>query len=475
MMKQTKAIIAVMLILLMLLTGIFVIVFLNVNARKEVTDAQTVNTEYFSAYTDREEFQNIPVLSTQYSKIGKVEEQGGGSYVLGVDGTNVEDYKNYLLKLEQTGFKKHSDNGEDGMEGYVYTASYTKDNLTVTVSHAIKLDKTYISAAFGLPLSDHLIYRDEYVDNNLEGAQTKLHLVQLNDNGTSIVIQLKNGHFVIHDGGTENDAPYLLDYLEQLAPEGEKPVIEGWFISHAHVDHYGAVSAIATNFAWADRIIVEGFYFTEPSGAFTMKTGTSEAVWLTTRLNNSFKNMKGEKSGMYRPQFGQRYYFCDIEIDVTLTTEQYPADSYYADDFNDSSIWLMHQIEGQRFLYLGDSSHTGMRAVMNMYEQSYFDLDIFAVSHHGINVYNYFVEYCVADTLLYTVFRTKSMYEDSSVNAHLKEHARMQELAKESISHGEGTAVLTFPYAVGSCEIMPSFDWKYNSKEPGIPDRKVWE
>lgn len=177
---------------------------------------------------------------------------------------------------------------------------------------------------------------------------------------------------------------------------------------------------------------------------------------------------------MYRPQLGQRYYFCDMAVDVTMTAEQYPIDTYYNDDFNDTSIWLMHQIEGQRFLYVGDSSHTGMRTVMNMFEQSYFDLDMFAVSHHGINVYDYFVEYCIADTLLYTVFRTKSMYEDKSAHAHLAEHARMQELAKESISHGEGTAVLTFPYTVGSYEIMPSFDWRYNSKNPGEPNRTIW-
>lgn len=473
-MKRKGAIIAITLLLLVLLTGVFLIVFLNAQKEETPVEEQQVNTEYFSAYTDRKGFQNLPVMSAEYAKVGQVEEQGGGCYVIGVDGTTVDDYKAYLSKLEKAGFKKHSDNGEEGMEGYVYTASYTKKNLVVTISHAIKLDKTYISAALDLPLSEHLIYKDEYVKENLPGAKTKLHLVQLNNNGTSIIIQLKNGHFIVHDGGQSYDAPYLLDYLEQLAPDGQKPVIEGWFISHAHGDHYGAVTAIATNLSWADRLIVEGFYFTEPSQAFALATETTNAVWTTSRLNASFKNMAGERAGMYRPQFGQRYYFCDMAIDVTMTSEQYPRDSYYNDDFNDTSIWLMHQIEDQRFLYVGDSSHTGMRTVMSMFEQSYFDLDMFAVSHHGINVYDYFVEYCIADTLLYTVFRTKSMYEDSSAHAHVKEHARMQELAKESISHGEGTAVLTFPYTVGSYEIMPSFDWRYNSKEPGKPQRTVW-
>lgn len=469
-MKQKLKIMMITVLLFILFTGAFLIVFVNMGKKETV---EKVDVEYFSAYTDQEVFQSIPALTTPYSKIGDAEEQGGGCYVLGVDGTTEQDYKEYLLKLEKAGFKKHSDNGEDGMEGYVYTSSYTKDDLVVTVSHAITLDKTYISVGTGISLSEHLIYKEEYVKDNVQRAQTKLHLVQLNNNGTSIIIQLKNGHFIIHDGGTKNDAPYLLDYLEQLTPNDEKPIIEGWFISHAHEDHSGAVTEIATNPDWANRLIVEGFYFTEPSK--TMSLLSQATVWSTTRLNVSFQNTKGERAGMYRPQFGQRYYFSDIMIDVTLTPEQYPYDSYAdAGDFNDTSIWLMHHIEQQRFLYVGDSSHTGMRAVMNIFEKTYFDLDIFAVSHHGINVYSYFVEYCIADTLLYTVFRTKSMYEDSSVHAHIKEHARMQELAKESISHGEGTAVLTFPYKVGEYEIMPSFDWRYNSKEPGIPDRTIW-
>lgn len=476
-MKQKSAGILITVLLLIMLTGVFLILFLNVMKETEKENpVDAINPEYFSGYTDQEEFQEIPMLVAEHAKVGKLEEQGGGCYVLGIDGATVEEYNNYLITLEQAGFTKHSDNGETGMEGYVYAASFMKDNLTVTVSHAIQLDKTYISAAFDLPLSDHLVYKNEYVENNIEGAQTKLHLVQLNSNGTSIVIQLKNGHFVIHDGGQEVDAPYLLDYLEGLTPGDEKPVIEGWFISHAHADHYGAVSAIGTNRTWAERLFVEGFYFTEPSESYTSAiSGATESTWVTARLNTLFKNMDGENSVMYRPQYGQKYYFCDMEIDVAYTIEQTPKDNYYGTDFNDTSSWLMHYIEGQKFLYLGDSSHTAMLAVKYMYDQSYFDLDVFAVSHHGINVYDYFVEYCIADTLLYTVYRTKSLYEDSSVNAHLKEHERMQELAKESISHGEGTAVLTFPYTVGSYEIMPSFDWRYNSKTPGEPYRPLFK
>ena len=99
---------------------------------------------------------------------------------------------------------------------------------------------------------------------------------------------------------------------------------------------------------------------------------------------------------------------------------------------------------------------------MKAFDKEYFDVEVFAVAHHGINVYDYFVEFCVADTLLYTMYRTESLYDAPSFHAHVEENIRMKELAKESLSHGEGTVVLTFPYTVGSYETIAPWDWRYD-------------
>ena len=72
----------------------FLIVFVNMGKKETV---EKVDVEYFSAYTEQEVFQSIPALTTPYCKIGDAEEQGSGCYVLGVDGTTEQDYKEYLL------------------------------------------------------------------------------------------------------------------------------------------------------------------------------------------------------------------------------------------------------------------------------------------------------------------------------------------------------------------------------------------
>ena len=193
-----------------------------------------------------------------------------------------------------------------------------------------------------------------------------------------------------------------------------------------------------------------------------MGAGTGEN-WFLARCNNIFKTSSGEIPKMYRPAFGQRYYFCDMIIDVSLTLEQFSIDSYFSDDFNDTSTWLMHYIEDQKFLIAGDTHHTGMRVAMNIFEQEYFDLDVFAVFHHGINVYEYFTEYCTLKTVLYTSFREASIWDPKvAYLARVEDNEILRNSCEEYVSHGGGTVVLTFPYTVGTYEKLPPCDWRYH-------------
>lgn len=477
-MKNKKKIGTVLVVLLIALLFGAASLVLVMQLKQEKESASTEerlkpeDLKTFSAWIDEEIYADIPALYTEQSQVGTAEDYGDNDYVLDVNGVTVSDYQKYLLLLEECGFEKHSDNGKDAMEGYVYTASFTRENLTLTVSHVVNLSKTYICAAYDTPLSDHLVYKAEYVANMTQEATT-VHLLELNNNGNSFVIQLKNGNFIIHDGGLEDDAPYLLDYLDALTPGDEKPIVEAWFISHAHPDHCGAMIEIIGQQKYLNRLYVDGIYFTEPGGYIVEESDYSgQSIWFVSKSYAAFQTSDGSATKLYRPQLGQRYYFCDIAIDVALTSEQFPEQAYYSGDFNDSSIWLMHHIENQKFLIAGDASHTGMRQAMNMYDASYFDLDVFAVTHHGINVYNYFTDYMTVKTLLYTSWREGSIYENTSVHARESENIHLKESALEAYSYGNGTVVLSFPYTVGTAQTMPPCDWRYNN---GKPNRTVFE
>lgn len=463
-MKKKATFIALVALLVVLLTGTFLVILLQLAGQETETQAEVKDITMFSAYTDIEAFKDVPAMVTEQGKIEDAMDYGSEDYLINVAGATTEEYTAYLGTLETAGFTKHSDNGEYDISENIMTASYTKDNVTVTVSHIIQKDHTYIDVSLDLPLSDHLLNKAEYTEGLSADAKTKLHLVQMNYSGNSFVIQLKNGHFVVEDGGTKIEAPYLLDYLESLTPEGEKPVIEGWFITHAHNDHSGAMGEIAMNSMYNKRIYVEGVYFVEPSAQhlayLTLQPGTQENYNIT-RAYQLFKTQSGEAPQLYRPQLGQVYRFCDVTIDVALTLEQIDLEAYENKDFNDTSTWLMHHIEGQKFLCGGDSRYAGQSIVMSIYNQEYFDVDVFASLHHGINTYNYFIDYCNVDTLLYTSFRAGSIYNDGTWRAALAGNKHLRESVKEYYHYGDGTVVLTFPYELGTAEILESFDWRY--------------
>ena len=140
-----------------------------------------------------------------------------------------------------------------------------------------------------------------------------MHMLELFRLGNSFVFQLKNGHFVISDGGLAADMAYLLDYLESLVPEGEKPVIEGWFITHAHGDHCGSFCHFSKNKEWYDRVYVEGVYYSSPSEEEVLQICGCEILDYEIKLvTRRLMNETGERAKLYRPQTGQRYYFDDI-------------------------------------------------------------------------------------------------------------------------------------------------------------------
>ena len=175
-----------------------------------------------------------------------------------------EKLSSYLKSLEENGFQKHSDNGE-GVDTSVFTSSYTKGDSIVTISYLARKDKIITTELKGFSLSEHLLYNDSYKKGIQQGAQTKLYMLELWGFGNSFVFQLKNGHFIISDGGLGCELPYLLDFLESLTPIEERPIIEAWIITHGHPDHYGALTELREHSDWAERIVVEGIYYNAPS------------------------------------------------------------------------------------------------------------------------------------------------------------------------------------------------------------------
>ena len=129
-MKMNKvALVIVAVLLVLLLSGGCLLVVYEINqkqlaAAQEEAEKDVVTYDYktFADYTKVDVYASIPVLEVEGGNIENATEVGTGVYSLTVSGTTLDDYKNYLTTMQEKGFKKHSDNGEEGIEGYVYSA-----------------------------------------------------------------------------------------------------------------------------------------------------------------------------------------------------------------------------------------------------------------------------------------------------------------------------------------------------------------
>lgn len=395
-------------------------------------------------------FPRIPVLSGDHFTENALEDFGDGYLMKQYNGVNEKDYADYLAALEKEGFEKYCDNG-DGIGETVFSSTYTKGLWQVTVLFLARPGRICVSVSFGKDLSFRML---PCKADCIPGAKTRLHMIELWWFGNSFVIQLKNGHFLISDGGQRGDSLYLLDYLEALTPDGEKPVVEGWFITHAHGDHCGCLCDLLGE--KGQRIAVEGVYYSicgEEIYRKAQNTRTDTANIL--RAVKGLKNADGEPTRFFRPQTGQKYYFSDLVIEVVHTQEQLPRD-IATGDINESSTWLMLRAEGQKCLLTGDGERGCMTALMENYTEEYLNVELMTLMHHGFNTMDAFTDYCKVKTLLQTV------YGDTPVR-QANENNYLRSCVEEYFGWGDGTKIITFPYSVGEVETVPPKKWIYHN------------
>lgn len=199
--------------------------------------------------------------------------------------------------------------------------------------------------------------------------------------GLSMVFRLSDGTFMVVDGGfnRQQDAYAVLQFIRQNTPEGMKPTISAWFMTHAHPDHH---NMFAKQFVknYSHLVDIKALIFNPPGNA----------------INNS-KNDAGNKEGgeyqtiidvargisgceVIRAHVGDRYYIGDAVIDMYYTVDhQYPKSFTY---YNTSSMIFCVTLGGQRIMVTGDGANVSFQKIASMYGET-LKCDFVQVAHHG--------------------------------------------------------------------------------------------
>lgn len=307
----------------------------------------------------------------------KIYDSGDNTYLIRYTDVTQSEHGAYIETLTNRGFKKlatydlggNTYNLMQGEESTIYVI-YNKASSEVRVSYDKKGYNYPTISKAGAEGSYTPTLWQLRVDNY--GSRE--------NGGMSYVLQLSNGHFVIIDGGykTKEEADHLYKFLKMKAPTGETPVVEAWFISHLHGDHFGAFLAFTEHYL--NKIELQGVYYNFlksnviPLGAVKPIQDAAKR-WTGCKLYEKIRT-------------GMTIKFTGLDVDVICTHEDLHPLIAYNNEGNDTTTVLKFTVTSgsskQSIMFLGDCFPNECQRMMeNLAPSGVLKSDIVQWSHHG--------------------------------------------------------------------------------------------
>ena len=257
--------------------------------------------------------------------------------------------------------------------------------------------------------------------------------------GGMIVIRMSDNSLFLYDGGDKEQwgdeaCDGFLEFCRELTGTtgtNTKMVINTWFMSHAHKDHYQGFYRFINKYH--DQFDMKNVVYTidkERSGNNFDITG------LTKLLSTAYPNVR-----YYKPHTGESFNIAGVTFDIVYTLEDrflpnssneliiddnnrggtyreglYKVAATQTYDFNDTSTVLRITFEnGVSSLLYGDSTRA-KSIYKTVYPTGAFKTDIMQVPHHGHNNNADMVEYADAKVYLYVQNKKAAYGPDNDVS-----------------------------------------------------------
>lgn len=268
------------------------------------------------------------------------------------------------------------------------------------------------------------------------------------DCGMCLLVECPDHSFFVVDSGHYmqfNDNDRIYNFMRERTPEGQKVVVNGWLLTHAHSDHICKfMDFLRYN---CHDVIIEGIYSNLiPDDYYGYKEWAREEVLLSRKL---FKMLSETKIPTYKTHTGQRFYIRNLTFDVLGTHEDiYPNQ---IKDYNDSSCMVMLTVGDSRVFIPGDASALASVELEKRYGET-LKCDVVQVAHHGhtgLSAKAY--EYLDADVAVFPITRIKFDEEYPRVEATRK----AVELSKVHYITSDGTVKIPLPMSLDTIEVLP--------------------
>lgn len=187
----------------------------------------------------------------------------------------------------------------------------------------------------------------------------------------SYVIDTPDHKVIMIDGGNygKEDADHLYEMIRERGGH-----VDLWIMTHAHKDHFGAISWIMENYPVFD-IEIEKMCFHFP-----------EREWLAKReeweyIEKFLENVEKYHINVVTPEAGDLFECGGITVEVVsvpVDYEEYPQ-------INPTSMITIVHFPERDVLFLGDFDVNGQEEFLRRYDVSKIRKDIVQMAHHGQN------------------------------------------------------------------------------------------
>lgn len=230
---------------------------------------------------------------------------------------------------------------------------------------------------------------DDYkivLTNYLNGEEIWVLKSQTIAQNLSVIVKTAYGELIIFDGGRKEDAKYLHDFIIKNGG-----VVHGWFLTHIHDDHVGAIYEIMDKY---DDIKIENLCYNFADFDFYYKSEGENAgimLLLQEKFDEYFKKIynNAESEGIDSTHYEKFNkikkddWFSYSEVIVRVMNDVYKIDE---DSVNNSSVVYKVFLESKKtMIVLGDLAYLGGEELLKDYKGDMDKLksDIVVMAHHG--------------------------------------------------------------------------------------------
>lgn len=215
-----------------------------------------------------------------------------------------------------------------------------------------------------------------------EGAKT-LTQIAPNDEaknfGMCYIFSLGEGHFLIYDGLGDRggDEKKIYESMRSVTPEGQKPVVDAWILTHPHFDHIAGVKKFAS--CYANDVTVRNFVMNMAAPyryplVFWREILINYRCWIS-EVFRAFPEAQ-----VWKAHTGQTFSVGDARVEVLYTQEEYHGEELV---INDSSLVTRVFLSGKSLIFPADISGAEECQWIHDVYGAYLRSDFYQLAHHA--------------------------------------------------------------------------------------------